>query len=506
MRMLAVVAVLAAAVPVLAQPCDSTCDVVLHGAARKVVNAGSPGQTICLDADGGTITDLSISNLVGTAAQPITVRSCDGTLTVTGGTGSTAVPIDTVTHLRLTNLNVRGSWPDAGSTYSVAVWVSGCSEDLELDHLDVSGTSYTAIRDPLDDHAACRVRRGYRIHHNFIHDLGGEGMFIGINSEAPANTLEDVEISHNQIERSGMQGIKTGNVVAGLSIHDNLILFAGHQHIASEDTGIPLGPREHGEVFNNVVFRPTSWCVHNNSLGVRVFNNLLIGCGDRGVVYGGIFTEPRTIFVAHNTFVGPMEEGVTNWSQGPLTGVITNNLAVGFSAGKKLTGVTNSAEWHVGPGLTLADLDGGFESVLDAVNGTTATLAAFRLTAGSPARHLGEALPTVTLDAEGNLRDTAMPDLGAHEFGTAPPADAGRPAPADAGTPPTDGGVSSDAGTETPDAGTTPMTDAGTPTMTADAGPSAGGDSLVGGCGGCSASGAGGLLGALALLMRRRKN
>ncbi|MGV3619590.1 MAG: right-handed parallel beta-helix repeat-containing protein, partial [Archangium sp.] len=324
--------------------------------------------------------------------------------------------------------------------------LGGCAQHVEIDHLEVSGTSYTSLRHGSEE-AACPVQRGLFIHDNWFHDVGGEGLFVGMNKEPTNFTWEDVEIAWNVVERPGYQGLKVGQV-KNVWMHDNVIVAAGSRNVAGEDTGFPIGPRVQGVIERNVVLGAQRDCVAigGRDAKLTVKNNLLVDCGNAGIVFGAVgHGDERRIDVAFNTIVRPAADGVLDWSAGDGGGVVANNLVVDLPANKVAVAVKPNFE-------SVGNLNSGVADFASTDQGEPR--AQWRLGANHPAVNAGLSSAVVTLeDLQGLLRD-ARPDVGAHEFGGMMPAvDAGVP---DAGQPVVDAGmmVTSDAGsTEFPDAG-----------------------------------------------------
>ncbi|MFT3712453.1 MAG: right-handed parallel beta-helix repeat-containing protein [Archangium sp.] len=469
---------------VVAAPCDSSCSVVLDAdAGRNFSGASIRGGTVCFR--GGTVPNLGLHDFSPDAS--VTVRVCDGVLRVAGGTNSVAVDLRDVAMLRLSGDDGDGGraliidGTDAG--YVMGVAFGGCASRVEIDHLEVFGTSYTSLRMGAET-ASCPQQRGLFVHHNYFHDVGGEGSFVGMNREPTTFTWADVEFAWNRVERSGYQGLKFGQVT-NLWVHDNVIVQAGFAHTPGEDTGFPVGPRVEGVYERNLVLGATSDCLAIGGLDskVRAVNNLFVDCGNAGIVLGGVgHTAARRIDLINNTIVRPAADGVLDWSAGDGGGVIVNNLAIDLPPGKRVTAL--KPIFDAGANLAVAS-DAGFASF------DTGDVTAWRLAAGNPAVNAG-VLAGVDSDLEGLIRDS-MPDLGAHEFGAQlPVVDAGVvDAGVDAGTdrPAADAGASVDAGEV--DAGVMSVTDGGTD------------QPASGGCGCTSLTSLAPLLGLLAF--RRRK-
>jgi hypothetical protein len=435
-------------------PCDATCDHVVDAGARELDGAGlDPGDVVCLR--GGETPTLTIHDVHGSAAAPITIRACDAPLRLGGGSATNAMAIRTSSYLRVTGGDDHAIVIFGGASYVMGISVGSCTEHLEVDGVEASGLSYTPYRN-LSEDDACPVRTGFSLHDWFIHDVGGEGMFFGANLGASPYRLVNVEVFHNRVERTGMQGIKIGTTVDDAHVFENVVIDAGTRDIAGEDTGITGGPTS-WTIERNVVLRTSASCLFASGHDVHVIDNVLIGCGDAGMSTNGM--AANRIRVLHNTFVGLGGNALNMWASMPMDSAFVNNLVVDLASGHAL-GIRDGDAWTVEGNLMLSTAEAGFATTIDIASATYEDVVPppFLLSDASPAHDTGALAVSdeVPSDVVGTPRD-ATPDVGAYEIG-APPVDAGMSAPdaavaADAGTQ-RDGGVSGDGGVLARDAAT----------------------------------------------------
>jgi hypothetical protein len=464
------------------EPCDASCDHVIDPASRLVDGAAiGPGDTVCIR--GGTTQTLSIRDVRGSADAPVLIRACDAPLEIGGGSSTNGISIQTSSHLRITGGHERSIRIVGGPTYSVGVAVNSCTEHLEVDGLEVSGTTYTAYRN-LSESVACPVRTGFSLHHWYIHDVGGEGMFFGANVGSSPYRLVNVEVYANRVERTGMQGIKIGTTVDDAHVHHNWVIDAGTREIGGEDTGI-TGSASTFIIEHNIVLRSSRSCIFAGGPDLHVTGNLLLGCGDAAMSTNG--SAPTRTRILHNTMIGMNGAALNMWASNPTDCAFANNLVVDLPEGRSI-GITDGATWRVTGNLTVTSADAGFASTVDLLTADFAALsvAPFALAPGSMAIDAAstEFLDEVSADILGVARDAA-PDIGAHEW-AAPMPDAGV---RDGGPPTADTGVSS--------------TDAGAPRDAARS--DAGAPEAMGGCtaGASSRSGLPTLFGLLLLSLAR---
>ena len=167
---------------------DCGCDYVVPAGQHVTDGAAlgiQPGDVICLQA-GTSYGNLKFTNLQGTADNPIIIRNCGGQVTI--NTAATFVlKTENSRHFRITGSG------DANYEYgivlrgavSLGLTLDALSTDFEVDHLEVSNVGFAGIMaktDPSCGKPYDRSKftmRNINIHHNYVHDTGGEGLYVG---------------------------------------------------------------------------------------------------------------------------------------------------------------------------------------------------------------------------------------------------------------------------------------------------------------------------------------
>ncbi len=426
-----------------ASPCDAGCTVVLTGDARKDVTGPLAQGSICLAA--GDVTQVVVHDLAADAG-PLTVRTCDGTVRVTGGNGLTLRSLDGV---RVTGDDGDGgvAWVvDGQRTLSDAVTISGCIGALEVDHLEVHDVLGAGLRAE-----AQSCPGSLHLHDLWAHDVSGDGLAVGGDAG-----WARVEVEHARVDRTGAQGLRVDATAQAL-VHDDVVSSAG---LVTTGSGLWVGPMAAGLFERDVVLQATGPCASLGSDGALTLrNSLLVDCAQQGVAVTGTgHSVNRAVRVVHSTIVRPGTIGVTDSSTGAGSLTVGNTLVVDLGAGRPAVSVGPTAT-EVG---TLAvPSDAGF-STRDVTDPTKAK-GAWRLGPISPARDTGAPLTPPVLDDLEQLGRDNRPDVGAHEFAGRLGVDGGvsdagvelDAGVADAGPPETDGGsTSSDGGhNDLPDGG-----------------------------------------------------
>jgi hypothetical protein len=234
----------------------------------------APGDTVCL-APGRRLHQF-LQGLRGTAERPIVVTNCPGGRVLVGTTHHFGIILDSVAHVRLTGgldpqvpygIHVDGT--SAGS----GVAVTGLSHHVEIERIEISGTNFAGIMVKQDYGGAppepLPLFPGLSIHHNHIHDVGGEGMYLG-ETKSPGMLFSGMEVHHNLVERAGWDGLQVSNT-HGVRVHHNVVVRSGTKGELYQANGIQIG---------------------NNVRDLRLDHNIVLGSNENSLNHlgGGMAT------------------------------------------------------------------------------------------------------------------------------------------------------------------------------------------------------------------------
>ncbi len=168
-------------------------------------------------------------------------------------------------------------------------------------------------------------------HHNFVHDTGGEGFYIGnsfyANGEStPCGVLlpgdiKNIKVYNNHVVNSGYESIQVGCATGGSEIHDNVIENYGVKNVNVQNNGIQMGEGTGGVCYNNYLKGSTT-----GGQGVGI---IVLGLGDN-VIYNNVIVNPRGggIFAdarytpgpgfkfVNNTIINPGGDGIRLYAAG----------------------------------------------------------------------------------------------------------------------------------------------------------------------------------------------
>ena len=275
-----------------------------------------PGDVFCINA--GTYAELRLINFHGTAEKPLIFKNCGGKAVIEGITYP-GIQFRGSSHIRVTgtgasNINYGIHIAKAKDGVS-GVSIQELSTDFEVDHLEISNVGFAGIIAKTDPDCANPATwrenftmRNLYFHHNYIHDIGGEGFYVGgtfgyetskkkcDNIERFAHLLENVKISYNIIENTGWDGLQLNLTLVNAEVSNNSIHGYGWKKEFAQNQGISLGSSL-VMMYNNKVIQKPEYAVAD-SYGISmvspfpgsyIFNNIVVGSGDYG-----IWTHVRT--------------------------------------------------------------------------------------------------------------------------------------------------------------------------------------------------------------------
>ncbi len=251
---------------------------VIKSATRKfdATAAGvKPGDTVLLEA--GTRGPLRIEKLNGSNRNPVTIRPA-GALVIAGGTDNYAVTFVDCTHFHFTGLveAVEPATPADAKPLRLeggknTLTITGFSSDVEVSHLEVTGSGFAGImikQDPTDDPKTWRdafVMRNVTVRDCVITHTKGEGLYLGNSFYASghpagaagkrwAHAMEGVRVLRNRTHDTGCEGIQVGSATKGCEISGNTIEKFGQRPFGPwQDNGLQVGEGTGGIVRVNTI-------------------------------------------------------------------------------------------------------------------------------------------------------------------------------------------------------------------------------------------------------------
>lgn len=398
----------------------------------------NPGEKICIQA--GTYNRVAIANILGTATMPVTVVNTGGLVTFDGTSNPTGLALNNCKYVKLTGSG------DAQFQYGIKVQQTGAgvsgitiaslSDYVEVEKVEVAGADFAGIMiktDPTCDPATWRqnfTMHNVKVHHNYIHDVKGEGLYIGntFYSQGVTRTCDGrtvtlyphdivgLQIYNNITQRTGAEGIQYA-CASNAEVHHNTVLDAGLSPFALyQSNGIQVGGGAGGRLYNNVIKNSQAdGIILVGHLGNnKVFNNLVTDSKEYG-----IFCDDRpgslantSVLLANNTIVRTKLDGIGLFNEINFTTVV-NNVIMFPGSGFYI---------YANEGVPYADQNNYKSSDYNTTTFVNIDAGDYHPRAGSPLVDAGRAVNGygITFD----LDDKARPinnvyDIGAYEYGSA---------------------------------------------------------------------------------------
>lgn len=420
------------------QPVTCSCDYVINKAGMYRLSAVQPGQTICVQA--GHYEWLRFFDLLGAPGNPIRVINTGGQVTIGGSAYYAGLQFFTCRYFVLTGtgdpqypygIKLTETGPNA-----TAVNIGGKSSDCEVTGVEVAQAGFAGIMvktDPTCDSSTWRsafTMTNVAIHHNYIHDVGGEGLYLGssfwngrtitcngVNRTVYPHPIVGLSVHHNLIERSGAEGLQYA-CAPDAQVHHNTIRQAGQSPFAAyQNNGIQIGSGGGGSCYANTIRQVAgSGLIIIGHLGNNlIYNNVISDVGENGIFCDdreGSLTNTYTAFV-NNTLVRCGHDGIKLYNQNNVI-TVDNNVIVGIGPNRRYVSLGQGAAVTPRTNFTSNDVSQAF--FVDPAGSN------FRLSAGSPLIDAGRSVSSwgIDRDAADQFRpQNGLYDIGAYEFGSA---------------------------------------------------------------------------------------
>jgi len=268
----------------------------INGATMTV----KPGDTVCIQA--GNYSYMQFYNFTGTAAKPIVFINCGGQVKIGNG-GSYGFIFNNAKYFKVTGSGSSDKYGFSinGVSKRLNVGVAmgkGCT-DYEAERMEITGSEVGMMAKVNPD---CETANQYpyfairnvKLHDLYIHDVSGEGMYIG--NTAPNGTevtcadgtvknvlpprIYGLRIYNVITANTGWDGIQVASAPQDVEIHDNKVSNYGTTNMGSQQAGIILGGETNGKVYNNTVIKGTGNGIEVFGIGLcYVYNNIVSDAG-----------------------------------------------------------------------------------------------------------------------------------------------------------------------------------------------------------------------------------
>jgi hypothetical protein len=301
----------------------------------------------------GTGDQLRFRNIIGNPSKPIIITNV-GLVTLNTISGFSSLRLeDNCAYIILDGKGDPNyeygfylTQPTSNANGSGGLLCTNKATDIEVFGVEIYNSGFAGIMAKTDDASTPRsefTMKNLKIHHNYIHGIRGEGMYLGhftwntdnnVAAGYLAPEMWDTKVYKNKVWHTGNDGIQLGCGVQGSEIHDNDIQFTGEFGSGGQNSCISVNSGFVGYVYNNkciaapkggsIVIQP-----HGNTY---IFNNTFSGMVDStDGIYGisdattGLNIE---VYIFNNTVLGRRNGMVYNYQGGNKWGklVMLNNI------------------------------------------------------------------------------------------------------------------------------------------------------------------------------------
>lgn len=274
-----------------------------------------PGDVICLSSD-RVYERITFKNLLGTPEEPIIIRNCGGKARIYS-TQAFGVKFQHSAFFKLTGEGGSDSFGIEISTEKgFYLTMEGFTTNFEISHLEIAGptapgmegrSGFAGIGVKTSPYENCElfgdptreawILRDIRIHHNYIHDTGGEGLYIGhgfykgqVDIKCPglgerySHAIKGVRIYENLIENTGYDGIQIKNADEDVKVYHNIIRNYGTKCNPIHNEGLFIGEGTTGEFYGNMIDSGTGNGLQIQGIGnLNIHNNVIHRAGENGI-------------------------------------------------------------------------------------------------------------------------------------------------------------------------------------------------------------------------------
>lgn len=298
-----------------------------------------PGSIIGLRGNYGSLT---FRNIVGTADNPIIIKNCGGTAYIDGTGRPNAIKTERSKYFRITGGDVDNVYGIKVFSGHMGVSLGSFTTDVEVDHVEITKSGFAGIiakTDPTCDEATWRgnfLMENVKLHHNYIAETGGEGIYAGNSFYGGMNTDCGVKLPHeihgitiykNVLKNTGWEAIQLGCATRDASIHSNTIENYGVENVSAQNNGIQIGAGTGGVVYNNLIRKGAGNGIIVMGLGDNViYNNIIDQAGGYGIFCDERASTGQGFVFLNNTIIEPKSDGIRIYAEQLPMNVIVNNV------------------------------------------------------------------------------------------------------------------------------------------------------------------------------------
>lgn len=343
-------------------PCDS-CDHIIYETvvSGKALNI-KPGEVVCLHAKRDYST-LTFRDIKGTKELPVIIRNCDG-VTKIHSKNAFGIKFQRSEHFKLLG---DGSDEKYGLRITTEkgyyLLMELFTTDFEIANVEIAGieengtgekSGFAGIGVKTSPNQDCDlftdpsrkawIMKNVSIHDNYVHDVGGEGIYMGHGFYAGrmekgcseitySHSIQGVRIYANRIENVGFDGIQIKNADQDVEVYNNIVENYGTRNHGAHNEGLLIGDGTVGRFYGNRIDTGTgSGCFIHGMGDLYIYNNVFANQAEYGIYASNgpmVIRKPGAPFNIFNNTIynsGKMGYVFFNNEGGPKRFI--NNLVV----------------------------------------------------------------------------------------------------------------------------------------------------------------------------------
>lgn len=144
---------------------------------------------------------------------------------------------------------------NAYTSDEIGLQVYGTATGFEIDHIEICDGGFAGLMMKSED--GTQDMEDVHLHHLYIHDVGGEGMYLGSTNPDPQHQINRLTVEYCALLRTGAEALQAGQLGPGCLIRNN-VLWGGMDWMNSfalhQDHGMQIAIRNGGTlVENNII-------------------------------------------------------------------------------------------------------------------------------------------------------------------------------------------------------------------------------------------------------------
>lgn len=319
--------------------CDE-CDHFVTGHKTDGLKKGvKPGDVICLES-GKLYRSLLFQNIEGTEENPIIIRNCGPGVARIESKGSFGVKFGKSKHFKFSGdgsdekygirISTEKGYFMSMEYFTTNFHVNRVNIGMSEENLGTDRDGFAGISIKTSPYQDCAtftdptrqawILRDAHIYDNYIHDTGGEGLYIGhgfykgrvekrceSDVKTYSHSIKGLYIHDNLLENIGFDGMQIKNADHEVMVYNNIIRNYGTRDHGAHNEGLFIGEGTTGEFFGNIIDTGTGTGCQIQGIGnLSIHDNIFINSGKYGI-YGAsgpqVVRFPEGYFKIYNNAI-----------------------------------------------------------------------------------------------------------------------------------------------------------------------------------------------------------